>query len=92
MQITDMTPTSTMARIRPSPIRQAGRRRHYVVPAAAVYKAPRKWTVFAAFTLAVAIHIAAVITAGMKFEPPADMAQNLEQIATRPFAEQAQLE
>jgi hypothetical protein len=62
MQITNMTPISAIAQTRP-PTKQAVRRR-YVVPAAAVYKASRKWTVFAAFTLSMAIHIAAVVIAG----------------------------
>jgi len=76
-----MKPTSTIARIRPPPVRPATSP-HSVVPAAAVYKAPRKWTVLVAFTLAVGIHIAAVVIAGMKCEPAAYVAaQNFGQVS-----------
>jgi hypothetical protein len=45
-------------------------RRQRVVPSAAVHKPPNKWTVVAAFILAVALHAGAVLWAEMQQAKP----------------------
>jgi protein TonB len=72
MTITEPRPRSAPRR-RPVAVRRAPQRTR-VVPARALYKAPSKWTTSAAFILAVAIHICAVVIAAMRpEEPPADL-------------------
>jgi hypothetical protein len=51
-----------------------------VVPPAAVYKPPSKWTAVAAFVIAVALHAGAVVwVETLREEPPLDLGASSEQ-------------
>jgi hypothetical protein len=52
------------------PLRGERRHRQTVVPSAAVYKPASKWTVVAAFILAVVLHAGAVVWSEMEQEKP----------------------
>lgn len=73
MTITEPRPRSAAPRRSPVAVRRTPQRLP-VAPARALYKAPSKWTTLAAFILAVAIHVGAVVIATMRpDEPPVDL-------------------
>ena len=69
LKSSDVAPNARVVRILRSPtkIRSQGRR---VVPSAAVHKPPGKWTVVAAFVLAVMLHAGAVMWVEIQQEKP----------------------
>lgn len=85
MTITQPRPRTAAPRRRPVAVRQAPQRSR-VVPARALYKAPSKWATVAAFILAVAIHVSAVVIATMRpGEPPADLSPSSDQFTEVTF-------
>ena len=78
LKSSDVAQNAHVVRIWRSPKRNPSQRQR-VVPSAAVHKPPNKWTVVAAFILAVALHAGAVVWAEMQQAKP-----TLEADATAP--------
>ena len=69
LKSSDVAQNAHVVRIWRSPKRNPSQRQR-VVPSAAVHKPPNKWTVVAAFILAVALHGGAVVWAEMQQAKP----------------------
>lgn len=69
LKSSDVAQDAHVVRIRRSAKRNRSQRQH-VVSSAAVHKPPNKWTVVAAFILAVALHVGAVMWAEMQQAKP----------------------
>jgi hypothetical protein len=67
VKTSEVAPNARVIRIWRPPAAGRFQRRH-VVPPAAVYKPPSKWTVVAAFVLSVALHAGAVLLVEMQQE------------------------
>ena len=65
----EVAPNARVVRVSRSPTRRRSQRQR-VVPSAAIYKPAGKWTVVAAFILAVALHAGAVMWVEMPQEKP----------------------
>jgi hypothetical protein len=65
----DVSPNAHVVRVLRSPARN-GSKGQRVLPSAAVHKPPSKWTVFAAFVLALMLHAGAVIWVERQQERP----------------------
>jgi hypothetical protein len=65
----EVAPNARVVRVWRSPKRNRPQRQR-VVPSAAIYKPPSKWTVVAAFILAVALHAGAVVWVEMHQAKP----------------------
>jgi hypothetical protein len=69
LKSSEAAPNPRVVRISRSPARNRSQGRR-VVPSAAVHKPPSKWTVVAAFILAVMLHAGAVMWVEMQQEKP----------------------
>jgi hypothetical protein len=69
LKTSEVAPNARVIRIWRPPAANRPQRRH-VVPPAAVYKPPSKWTVVAAFVLSVVLHAGAVLLVEMQQERP----------------------
>ena len=69
LQSSEVAPNPRVVRILRSPARNRSQGRR-VVPSAAVHKPPSKWTVVAAFILAVMLHAGAVMWVEMPQQKP----------------------
>ena len=80
VKTSEVAPNARVIRIWRPPAANRPQRRH-VVPPAAVYKPPSKWTAVAAFVLSMALHAGAVVwVETLREGPPLDLVASSEQL------------